>query len=66
MAGPGQQWRDYFICKGTAAIPCLTQQVMSDGTARAAASAASSALGGLAAMPVNQADALEVNSENCA
>ncbi len=62
VAGPGQQWRDYFICKGTGAIPCLVRQMTSDAASRAASSAASRALAGLAAIPVNQSEALQVGT----
>lgn len=59
MASQGQQWRDYFICKGTSAIPCLVRQLAPEVAGRAAASAASCTLAGLAAMPANQGDVLQ-------
>ena len=60
VSGPGQQWRDYFVCRGTSALTCLLQQLTAADAAPAATFAASRALACLAANPANQSDTIKV------
>lgn len=60
MSGPGQKWRDYFVCRGTSALTCLLQQLSAANALPAATFAASRALAGLAANPANQSDTIRV------
>ena len=60
VSGPGQKWRDYFVCRGTSALTCLLQQLTAAGASPAATFAASRALAGLAANPANQSDTIKV------
>ena len=62
MSGPGQKWRDYFVCRGTSALTCLLQQLTAASASPAATFAASRALAGLAANPANQSDTIKVRS----
>ena len=60
VSGPGQQWRDYFVCRGTSALICLLQQLTAPDASPAATFAASRALAGLAASSANQGDIIKV------
>ena len=60
VSGPGQQWRDYFVCRGTSALTCLLQQLTAPDAPPAATFAASRALAGLAASSANQGDIIKV------
>ena len=60
VSGPGQQWRDYFVCRGTSALTCLLQQLTAPDASPAATFAASRALAGLAASSANQGDIIKV------
>ena len=60
VSGPGQQWRDYFVCRGTCALTCLLQQLTAPDASPAATFAASRALAGLAASSANQGDIIKV------
>ena len=61
VSGPGQQWRDYFVCRGTSALTCLLQQLTAPDASSAATFAASRALAGLAASSANQGDIIKVS-----
>ena len=60
VSGPGQQWRGYFVCRGTSALTCLLQQLTAPDASPAATFAASRALAGLAASSANQGDIIKV------
>ena len=62
LLGPGQQWRNYFVCAETGAAPCLAQSLGAEGPGAALPQAASRALVELAALPANSSEVVQVRA----